>query len=124
MKIQQVISQVFFLCSLFLATSTAYASSNSSGSKPQWVSKGEEVMNAQRTNSTYYFKVIKSFGSDLSALRDRRVIALGEYIGQRNHLSGQATTEVTNQQQGQAVQSSSSFRLRFTNDINTPVFYA
>ena len=124
MKIQQFLCQAVLLCTLLLNTSMTLTAANSAGSKPQWVSKGEEILNTQRTNDTYYFKVIQSMGADLQMLRNQRTVALSEYIGQRHHLSGQATTELTNLQQGQDVQSSSSFRMTFTNDVNTPVFYA
>lgn len=124
MKIQQFLCQTLFLCTLLLTTANTLSAANSAGSKPQWVSKGEEIMNAQRTNDTYYFKVIQSLGSDLQMLRNQRMVSLAEYIGQQHNLAGQATTVVTNLQQNQTVQSSTSFRMVFKDDVNTPVFYA
>lgn len=93
-------------------------------SKPQWVSKGETTLNNQRSNKTYYFKVIQSTGRDLQTLINNRIVNLANYIGQSNNLSGTATTEIVNEQQGGTVQSSSSFRVTFKNDVSTPTFYA
>lgn len=95
-----------------------------SGNKPQWVSKGETSLNSQRTNRTYYFKVIQSTGRDLQTLMNNRIVNLANYIGQSNNLSGTATTEIVNEQQGASVQTSSSFRVTFKNDVSTPTFYA
>ena len=88
-------------------------------SKPQWVSKGETTLNNQRSNKTYYFKVIQSTGRDLQTLINNRIVNLATYIGQSNNLSGTATTEIVNEQQGTSVLSSSSFRVTFKNDVST-----
>ena len=90
-------------------------SAERSGSKPQWVSKGETSLNNQRSNHSYYFKVIQSTGNDLQTLINNRIVNLANYIGQSNNLSGTATTEIVNAQQGGTVQSSSSFRVTFKN---------
>ena len=50
---------------------------------PQWLSKGEAYLNNQRTNNTYYFKIIQNTGSDIAALRQSNANALADYIGKR-----------------------------------------
>lgn len=95
-----------------------------SGSKPEWVSKGEASLNTKRTNETYYFKAIYSQGRDLQALKNGRIQNLSNYIGQSHHLSGQATTEIVNRQQGESVQSVVNYRMVFSEEMDAQVFYA
>ena len=93
--------------------------------KPQWVRKGETTLNSQRSNHTYYFKIVQGVDSSLERLRRQRLVMLAEYIGQRNNLSGRAETEILNQQRSEDdVQTKGDFRIVFSNDFNAPVFHA
>ena len=58
--------------------------SASSDVKPQWVRRGEEMMNKKRKSENYEFKVFHSFDADLSKLKDERFLPLLEYIGLRH----------------------------------------
>lgn len=95
-----------------------------SGSKPQWLSKGEEVLNQQRSNSTYYFKVIKTYGSDLQQTKNKCTNALADYIGKRNQISGEAVTELESNSRDGTRREQENFRMTFKNDFSTNVFHA
>lgn len=108
------------LCfSLFLLTPSVTAAT-----RPQWVTKGEGPLNAQRTNDTYYFKVIQSFGHDLSALKQNSINTLADYIGKENQISGQAVTELESNNVDGSVSDREHFRMTFKNDFTTEVFQA
>ncbi len=92
--------------------------------KPRWVSRGEGHLNAQRTNHSYYFAIVRSDGADLDALRQHRVERLAERIGQTNNLRSTATTEMTNTQTGETALTAVQFRIVFTGEASTPVFHA
>lgn len=111
----------FLLFSLFaLLSAVAQAAP-----KPQWVRKGETSLNTQRTNHTYYFKIVQGVDGSLERLRRQRLVTLAEYIGQRNNLSGRAEATIDNQQFGaDDVQTNGVFRITFSNDFNAPVFLA
>ena len=48
--------------------------------KPQWVLKGEELMNRKRISDNYVFKVFHTFDADLSKLRDEKFVPLLDYV--------------------------------------------
>lgn len=107
---------------MFVATSLMMARSNKAVSKPQWVSKGEETLNAQRSNSTYYFKVIQTIGDDLQEARQARTNALAEFIGKRNKIEGESTTDITQKQHNGQLEGQQIFSVTFKNQFSTKVF--
>lgn len=122
MKFQQFLWQTLLLCTLLLTTATTLSAANSAGSKPQWVSKGEEIMNAQRTNDTYYFKVIRTYGEDLSQAKNARLSKLAEYIGQRNKIDGVGITDMKQTQTNGSLDEHETYRVVFKNQFSTDVF--
>lgn len=48
--------------------------------KPAWVDKSEESLNAQRTNDTYEFKVLRSEDKELNRLHEGRFYPLFDYL--------------------------------------------
>lgn len=115
--------KIFWLTVLMLcATISCWAAT--SGSKPQWVSKGEAGLNSQRCNETYYFKVIQNIGPDIVQLRKSNTNALAEYIGKRNQVNGLEVMELSNNTDGTSVKSKSDFNVVFRNEFSTDAFYA
>lgn len=90
----------FILFSLCLLTPSVVMAKRTSGNKPQWVSKGEEVMNNKRSNSTYHFIRIENLGSNLQDLTKGRLRNLASKIGQENNLSGESEVKIENIQTG------------------------
>ena len=118
-------SSVGFLllsCILFLNPSTLSAAR--SGSKPQWVSKGEASLNARRTNNTYYFKVIQNIGQDVQQMRSANTNALADYIGKRNQIEGMELAESFNSSGTSGVTTRENYNMVFKNKFCTDVFYA
>lgn len=103
---------------------TASAGDKSSGSKPQWVSKGEGILNAQRTNNTYYFKVIHTYGHDLAEAKRSGINTLADYIGKRNKITGEAVTEMESSNINGNLREQENFRVTFRNDFSTSAFEA
>lgn len=95
-----------------------------SGSKPQWVSKGEASLNSRRTNSTYYFKVIQNMGPDLQILKQNNTNALADHIGKLNHVQGLEALEVSNQTGNGQVLTRENYTLEFRNEFTSEAFYA
>ena len=95
-----------------------------SGSKPQWVSKGEASLNARRTNDTYYFKVIQNIGSDVQQLRHANTNALADYIGKRNQVEGMELTDLSNSTGTSGTTTRESYNMIFKNKFSTDAFYA
>lgn len=119
------IRMALLACALFfLIPSTSSANSNSSGTKPQWVTKGEGILNAQCTNDTYYFKVIKTYGSNLSEAKQSGINSLADYIGKRNQISGLAVTEMASSDANGNLHEQENFRMTFKNEFSTSVFEA
>lgn len=48
--------------------------------RPAWVDKSEESLNAQRTNDTYEFKVLRSEDKELNRLHEGRFYPLFDYL--------------------------------------------
>lgn len=94
------------------------------GSKPEWVSKGESVVNDKRSNQSYYFKAINLSGDDLNTIAKDRVNALSTYIGQTNNISGNAERTVEQTYGSNGREGKDSFVIKYTNDINVDTFYA
>lgn len=102
-----------------------YSSFAHAAGRPEWLEKGEQVMNARRSNQTYYFKIVSNIGRDLASLRSLQITNLSEHIGQENKISGTAETTLTNEQTNAVnAKSSSTYRMSFKNDFTTDVFYA
>lgn len=115
---------ILTFCLSFLMSATIQAAGNRSGAKPQWVSKGETTLNSQRTNQTYYFKVIQNTGPDLSTLRRGNTQSLAEYIGRRNQISGLEVTEASNSAGTSGVTTTERYQLEFKNAFSSDAFYA
>lgn len=94
-----------------------------SDNKPEWVRRGEAGLNNQRSNESYYFKIIRNAGADLSMLQQQKTGALASFIGQYNQISGNATTDIK-EMRGDTRRSSHAFTLSFTNESRTDIFYA
>ncbi len=122
MKFQQFLWQTLLLCMLLLTTATTLSASNSAGSKPQWVSKGEEILNAQRTNDTYYFKIIRTFGADLTQAKNARMAELANYIGKRNKIEGEAVTDMGKTHTNGTQEEHEIYSVTFKNQFSTEVF--
>ena len=74
-----------------------------SGKKPQWAAKGESYLNNQRSNTSYYFKVVYNSGPNLTDIRNRRVEALSsEMITKNNDIEKLENHEAENVQNGSA----------------------
>lgn len=61
---------------------------------PEWVKKGEAKYNRQRSNDTYYFKVIENSGASLEAIKNQNLSALATYIGQANQISSSVQANI------------------------------
>lgn len=96
----------------------------SESTKPEWVKKGEDVLNKKRSNHSYYFKIIETTGSSLEGLRSNRIVGLSEFIGQSNDISGTYKSEIEEYVYNDSLNSKESFQLSFTNNITTSTFYA
>lgn len=92
--------------------------------KPQWLSKGEASLNAQRTNSTYYFKVVQNIGTDLAQLRRANANALADFIGKRNQIEGLEATEISNTTGTGGVSTTEKYNMVFKNRFSSEAFYA
>lgn len=115
------IIRAFFFVLLMLA----WTAPASAGGRPEWVRKGEQSMNNKRSNTSYYFKIVSTVGRDLAALRSNQINNLSEHIGQENKIEGKAETEITNKELGgEQAESSTTFRMTFTNDFSADVFVA
>lgn len=84
---------------------------------------GEEKLNLKRSNFSYYFKIVKISSLDLETARNQRVNQLAISIGTRNELSGKAITEIETVH-GDNTNSKEQFKLVFSNNIGTDVFFA
>lgn len=94
------------------------------GSKPQWLNKGEEILNRQRSNSTYYFKIIKTYGSDLQQAKNERINVLADYIGKHNQITGESFIETESERTDGNLRERENFRMTFKNEFSTSVFNA
>lgn len=126
LSMKHLFSSTILFCSIcFLAFLPLQANAERrSGSKPQWVRKGESSLNDHRTNDTYYFKVIGSLGNDLHQLRQGNIQRLVEYIGTRNHIEGLSVTEMSNLNENGRVSAKTDFSMVFKNEFSSDVFYA
>lgn len=116
--------RVILMAIMLLSVLTASAS-EPNGQKPQWLRKGETYLNKQRTNNTYYFKIIQNAGPDLSSLQQGSITALTDYIGTRNHVQGLQVSEIENTQtQGGGVSTRENYQMTFKNEFSSEVFYA
>ncbi|MBR1665440.1 MAG: hypothetical protein IJ699_04365 [Bacteroidaceae bacterium] len=115
---------ILLLGLILLLNSTNSLADESSGSKPQWVRKGEASLNARRTNNTYYFKVIQNIGPDVHQLRRANTNALADFIGKRNQVEGMEMTEMSNTSGTAGVSTSEQYNMVFKNRFSTDVFYA
>lgn len=111
------------MCVCVLLSMSSFSKVLEHSSRTDWMRTGEEKLNARRTNTTYYFKIVKISAKDLDVARGQRVNQLGVSIGTRNQLSGKALTEIENVK-GDNPSSKETFRLVFGNDIESDVFYA
>lgn len=91
--------------------------------RPEWMIKGEQSLNARKSNDSYYFKIIKVAGANLNECRAQRVEQLSTFIGQSNRLSGASTREISTVSDGRTV-SSDAFKLTYSNEVATKTFYA
>lgn len=92
---------------------------------PQWLTKGETFLNSQRSNESYYFKIITNVGTDINSLQQGSVNALADYIGKRNKVQGMEITEIENDQiHGDDVTTREYYQMMFKNEFTTDIFYA
>lgn len=109
---------------MLLATPTTRAAKHS-GNAPQWLTKGEAYLNSQRTNDTYYFKIIQNIGPELALLRQESTNALADYIGKRNKVQGLEKMEINHTQtQGETVSTRENYQMVFKNEFTSEAFYA
>lgn len=116
-----------FRCVSLMLTAVMLLTALAAGAakKPQWLTKGETYLNGQRSNTSYYFKIIHNVGSDLSALRQGNTAALADYIGKRHQVKGLEMTQMENiQTQEGGVSTRENYQMVFKNDFSTDVFYA
>lgn len=85
---------------MLLTVPSVVMAKKASGNKPQWVSKGEDVMNNKRMNSTYHFISIDNLDSNLQNLTNSRLRSLASKIGQENNISGESEIKIENIQTG------------------------
>lgn len=96
----------------------------SDSKQPEWVRKGESKLNSSKSNDSYYFKVVESTGSSLDALRDGRILALSQYVGNSNHISGSTRASIQETANNDGVDSRETYEMQFTNELGTSTFYA
>lgn len=123
MKGKFFIRYALLMCVILIAVSTTTAADRS-GSKPQWVSKGEEILNSQRSNNTYYFKAIQTVGESLQQAREARITALSEHISQRNKITGKSINDMGLRQNNGVSEEYETFQMVFKNDFESVVFQA
>lgn len=92
--------------------------------RPRWVSSGEAALNARRSNSTYYFKIVQNIGPDLATLKQNNIKALSDYIGSVNNVKGLTVTDMKNLTEAGVAHTTTDFSLMFTNEFTADVFYA
>lgn len=93
-----------FLLGILMVIIPFTSISAGSGKKPQWVVKGGSYLNKQRSNSSYYFKVIYNSGPNLTDIRNRRVKSLSsEMITKNNDIVKLENLEAENTQGGSAI---------------------
>lgn len=126
LSMKHLFSSSVLLCAFcFMALSPLQANAERrSGSKPQWVSKGESSLNNRRTNNSYYFKVIGNIGINVQQMREGNIRALTEYIGTRNHVEGLSVTKLGNRTIGDSASSITDFNMEFKNEFSSEAFYA
>ncbi len=100
----------------------AYAGGHSA--RPQWLRKGEAQLNAQRTNDTYYFKMVHNIGTDLTQLRQASTSQLADFIGKRNQIEGLEMTEISNATGTAGTKTREQYDMVFRNRFSTDAFYA
>lgn len=113
---------LFLICICVLITLPSFGKVLAHSASTEWMKRGEEKLNAARSNTTYYFKIVQISSDNLDAARNQRVHQLGVSIGTRNQLSGKALTEIENVV-GDNPSSKETFKLVFGNDIESDVFY-
>lgn len=109
---------------MMLICTVAFAQEEKSGMKPEWLSKGEESMNAKRSNDMYYFKIVANTGESLEELRKERTTALANHIEQTNQISGVETTSGKVVDDNGSIMESRNYEFSFTNKSETVVFHA
>lgn len=114
--------RLFLICICALITLPSFGKVLAHSASTEWMKRGEEKLNAARSNTTYYFKIVQISSDNLDAARNQRVHQLGVSIGTRNQLSGKALTEIENVV-GDNPSSKETFKLVFGNDIESDVFY-
>lgn len=114
--------RLFLICICVLITLPSFGKVLAHSASTEWMKRGEEKLNAARSNTTYYFKIVQISSDNLDAARNQRVHQLGVSIGTRNQLSGKALTEIENVV-GDNPSSKETFKLVFGNDIESDVFY-
>ena len=123
MNIRLALQKALTMCLLLIFASNVFAT-NRSGIKPQWVSKGEENLNSQRSNNSYYFKIIQTVGEDLQQARNARLTALSEHISQRNKITGKSINDMGLRQNNGVSEEYETFQIAFKNDFESVVFQA
>lgn len=118
--------KLFVSLALFFITVCANSKiiSRSSSIEPEWMKKGEEVMNKKRSNDSYYFKIVENTGSSLEALKNQRVVALSSFIGQSNNIKGTAKTEIVEDFSNPNAVGQECYSFSYTNNTETETFYA
>lgn len=92
----------------------------SSGSKPQWLSKGEEAMNKKRTNISYRFVIVFDSDTNLKRMHERKLKMLGAKIESTNQIEGIEETRTENAQG--VVHSTMKYIDKTTNQMKTKPF--
>lgn len=120
------VHRLFLLLVLFVGAICANSKtiSRSSSVKPEWLKKGEDILNRKRSNETYYFKIVENTGSSLEALKNQRIVALSSFIGQSNHIQGTAKTEIMEDFSNPDNAGQECYSFSYTNNTETETFYA
>lgn len=114
--------RLFLICVCAMICIPSFCKVLAHSASTEWMRRGEEKLNAKRSNYSYYFKIVKISSENLDAARKQRVNQLGVSIGTRNQLSGKALTEIENVV-GDSPSSKETFKLIFGNNIESDVFY-
>lgn len=112
----------FMLLILMFSGALEAKTLKSSGSKPQWATKGAASMDAKRSNTTYHFMVVRNSGESLQQLQERKIKALGDYIMNENKIEGVEEIETENVQSNNSY-STIVYRDKTTNQKKTMTFY-
>ncbi|MBO5703898.1 MAG: hypothetical protein J6R91_04950 [Bacteroidaceae bacterium] len=114
--------QFFLICLCMMMSLPSFCKVLKHSENTEWMRCGEEKLNASRSNTSYYFKIVKISSESLESARNQKVNQLGVSLGTRNQLSGKTLTEIETVS-GDTPVSKETFKLIFGNKIESDVFY-